>query len=361
MTRIDVELKNVTKRFGEVVAVNNVSFTIEKGEFFSLLGPSGCGKTTILRMVSGFEQPTEGDVFIGGAVITPVPAYKRPTNLVFQHLSLFPHMSVAKNIGFGLEMKGTSKAKIKREVDRMLELIELGGFGDRRINQLSGGQQQRVAIARALINNPTVLLLDEPLGALDLKLRNQMQLELKRIQKEVGTTFVYVTHDQGEALTMSDRIAVMNHGIIEQIGKSDEIYEIPKTVFVANFIGETNLIEGELSEIDGSGGILTSNGLSINVMLQENLTKGQKAFVSVRPEKIEINEQLSGLENIFNGTVVETIYQGLMSVYTIMIEGRIKITVRVQNVDSTKRFSEGLNVQIGWNVEKGVVITEDQA
>ena len=361
MTRIDVELKNVSKRFGGIAAVNDVSFTIEKGEFFSLLGPSGCGKTTILRMISGFEQPTEGDVFIAGAVITPVPAYKRPTNLVFQHLSLFPHMSVVKNIGFGLEMKGASKAEIRREVDRMLELIELGGFGDRRIHQLSGGQQQRVAIARALINNPTVLLLDEPLGALDLKLRNQMQLELKRIQKEVGTTFVYVTHDQGEALTMSDRIAVMNHGIIEQIGKSDEIYEIPKTVFVANFIGETNLIEGVLSEIDGSGGTLTSNGLSINVMLQENLTKGQKAFVSVRPEKIEINKQLSGLENIFNGTVVETIYQGLMSVYTIMVEGRIKITVRVQNVDSTKRFSEGLNVQIGWDVEKGIVITEDQA
>jgi len=222
MSLIDIELKNVTKRFGDVVAVDNVSLTIEKGEFFSLLGSSGCGKTTILRMISGFEELTDGEIHIGGEPMKNSPPFRRPTNLVFQQHALFPHMSVFKNIGFGLEMKGFSKDTIKEKVNDALDLIELRGFADRRINQLSGGQQQRVAIARALINNPTVLLLDEPLGALDLKLRNQMQLELKRIQKEVGTTFVYVTHDQGEALTMSDRIAVMNSGIIEQIGESDD-------------------------------------------------------------------------------------------------------------------------------------------
>ena len=290
MSLIDVELKNVTKRFGDVVAVNNVSFTIEKGEFFSLLGPSGCGKTTILRMISGFEQPTEGDLLIGGDIVNLVPPFRRPTNLVFQHLSLFPHMTVSKNIGFGLEMKGVSKGQIKNEVEKMLELIQLGGYGRRRISQLSGGQQQRVAIARALINNPTVLLLDEPLGALDLKLRNQMQLELKRIQREVGTTFIYVTHDQGEALTMSDRIAVMNNGVVEQIGKSDDIYENPKTVFVANFIGETNLIEGEVTETNGTTGVLSFNDLTMQIRFKESVSRGQKAFVSVRPEKIMIDE-----------------------------------------------------------------------
>ena len=359
MSLIDVELKNVTKRFGDVVAVNNVSFTIEKGEFFSLLGPSGCGKTTILRMISGFEQPTEGDLLIGGDIVNLVPPFRRPTNLVFQHLSLFPHMTVSKNIGFGLEMKGVSKGQIKNEVEKMLELIQLGGYGRRRISQLSGGQQQRVAIARALINNPTVLLLDEPLGALDLKLRNQMQLELKRIQREVGTTFIYVTHDQGEALTMSDRIAVMNNGVVEQIGKSDDIYENPKTVFVANFIGETNLIEGEVTETNGTTGVLSFNDLTMQIRFKESVSRGQKAFVSVRPEKIMIDEQLSDLDNIYKGAVTETIYQGLMSIYTVDVEGGPLLTVRVQNVDASKKYAEGTQVRIGWSIENGVVIKEE--
>jgi spermidine/putrescine transport system ATP-binding protein len=359
MSQVDIELKNVTKRFGEVIAVDNVSLAIEKGEFFALLGPSGCGKTTILRMISGFEKPSEGEIYIGGESMTTIPAFRRPTNLVFQQLSLFPHMDVFKNIGFGLEMKGLSKKKIKKEVYDILDLIELSGFADRKISQLSGGQQQRVAIARALINHPTVLLLDEPLGALDLKLRNQMQLELKRIQREVGTTFIYVTHDQGEALTMSNRIAVMNNGIIEQIGESDDIYENPKTVFVANFIGETNLIEARVSSCEESGAVLTSHDLPVNVSLRESLNSGQKAFVSIRPEKIRINEQLSGLENIYRGIVEEAIYHGVMTIYTVFVENRLRLTIKVQNVDMKSSYPRGAPVQVGWKIENGIVITED--
>ena len=359
MSQIDIEVRDVTKRFGDVVAVDNVSFNIEKGEFFALLGPSGCGKTTILRMISGFETPTEGDIYIGGEVMTHVPAFRRPTNLVFQQLSLFPHMSVFKNIAFGLEMKRTSKEKIKQAVFEVLELVELEGFAERRINQLSGGQQQRVAIARALVNHPTVLLLDEPLGSLDLKLRNQMQLELKRIQQEVGTTFIYVTHDQGEALTMSNRIAVMNKGIIEQIGESDNIYENPQTVFVANFIGETNLIEGRVSSVDQTKAVITSKELPISVCVQAGLDKGHKAFISVRPEKIRIGAQLSGLENIYSGVVEEAIYHGESTIYILAVENRHRLTVKVQNVDMQGSYPQGTQLQVGWKIENGIVITEN--
>ncbi len=360
MSQIDIEVRDVTKRFGDVVAVDNVSFNIEKGEFFALLGPSGCGKTTILRMISGFETPSEGDIYIAGELMTTVPAFRRPTNLVFQQLSLFPHMSVFKNIGFGLEMKRTSKERIKKAVYEVLELVELQGFAERRIHQLSGGQQQRVAIARALVNHPTVLLLDEPLGALDLKLRNQMQLELKRIQREVGTTFIYVTHDQGEALTMSNRIAVMNNGIIEQIGESDNIYERPQTVFVANFIGETNLIEGRVTAIEGSKAVIAGKELPISVCLQNGLKLDQTAFISVRPEKIRIGEQLSGLENIYSGVVEEAIYHGELTMYTVLLENRLRLNVKVQNVDMKGSFPRGTQLQVGWRIENGIVIAEDR-
>jgi len=359
MSQIDIEVREVSKRFGDVVAVDNVSFTIEKGEFFALLGPSGCGKTTILRMISGFETPTKGDIYISGEVMTRVPAYRRPTNLVFQQLSLFPHMSVFKNIAFGLEMKKTSHQKIKQAVFEVLELVELEGFAERRIHQLSGGQQQRVAIARALVNHPTVLLLDEPLGALDLKLRNQMQLELKRIQREVGTTFIYVTHDQGEALTMSNRIAVMNKGVIEQIGESDNIYEKPQTVFVANFIGETNLIEGRVSSVDDIKAVIVSNELPLAVRAQDGLAKGRNTFISVRPEKIRIGQELSGLENIYNGVVEEAIYHGELTRYTISIENRHRLAVKVQNVDMQGTYPQGTRLQVGWKIENGIVITDN--
>lgn len=359
MSQIDIEVRDVTKRFGDVVAVDNVSFNIEKGEFFALLGPSGCGKTTILRMISGFETPTEGDIFIGGEVMTHVPAFRRLTNLVFQQLSLFPHMSVFKNIAFGLEMKRTSKAEIKQAVSEVLDLVQLEGFAERRINQLSGGQQQRVAIARALVNHPTVLLLDEPLGALDLKLRNQMQLELKRIQREVGTTFIYVTHDQGEALTMSNRIAVMNNGIIEQIGESDNIYENPQTVFVANFIGETNLIEGRVDTVDEVKAVISSQDVPISVSLQTDLNQGHKAFISIRPEKIRLGKQLADLENIYSGVVEEAIYHGELTMYIIVIENRHRLTVKVQNVDIKGSYAPGTQLQVGWKIENGIVITDN--
>ncbi|MDQ3811387.1 MAG: ABC transporter ATP-binding protein, partial [Chloroflexota bacterium] len=259
-----VELCEVTKRFGSHVAVDRVSLSIQQGEFFSLLGPSGCGKTTTLRMVAGFVYPDEGEIRIAGRLVNDVPAYRRDTNLVFQQLALFPHLDVFDNIAFGLRVKRKMRrSEINERVRAVLQLVELGGFEARRIRQLSGGQQQRVAIARALINEPAVLLLDEPLGALDLKLRLQMQLELKAIQQRVGITFLFVTHDQGEALTMSDRIAVMNNGRIEQVASSEEIYSHPMTRFVATFIGDTNLFGGTFVGLDGTDVIIDCQGLRV--------------------------------------------------------------------------------------------------
>ena len=243
---IAVELREVTKKFGEVTAVDQIDLQIGDGEFFSLLGPSGCGKTTTLRMIGGFEMPTSGEVFISGEAQGFKPPFQRPVNTVFQSYALFPHMNIFQNVAFGLQMKKVPKDEIKTRVDEMLELVQLPGMGSRKPNQLSGGQQQRVALARALINHPQVLLLDEPLGALDLKLRKAMQLELKDIQERVGITFIYVTHDQEEALTMSDRIAVMNLGKVLQIGSAQEIYEQPQSRFVADFIGETNYLSGKV-------------------------------------------------------------------------------------------------------------------
>src|SRR5918999_2073613 len=247
----DVRLERVTKVFKDVAAVDDVSLTIEEGQFFSLLGPSGCGKTTTLRMIGGFEEPSRGSIYLGGTEVTGLPPYKRDVNTVFQSYALFPHLNVYENVAYGLKRRKIGSDDIKRRVDEMLELVDLPAFGSRRITQMSGGQQQRVALARALVNRPQVLLLDEPLGALDLKLRKQMQLELKSIQHELGLTFVYVTHDQEEALTMSDRIAVMNRGVVEQIADPEEIYERPRTTFVAGFIGVSNLMPGEVVSVNG--------------------------------------------------------------------------------------------------------------
>lgn len=348
--KIDVELKNVTKKFGDFVAVDNVSFRIKKGEFFSLLGPSGCGKTTTLRMISGFEEPTEGEVYIAGELMNEVPPFKRPTNLVFQHLALFPHMNVYENIAFGLKMKKLPKKEIEERVSKILKVVDLPGFENRKIKELSGGQQQRVAIARALVNRPTVLLLDEPLGALDLKLRIQMQIELKNIQHRVGTTFVYVTHDQGEAITMSDRIAVMNMAKIEQIGSCEEIYERPKTKFVADFIGEANLIDGRYKN-----GVLEADGLKIRTETKN--FKGS-ACISVRPEKIFIDRNLSNLENIFYAKVTDVIYQGSITTYKVELENGIKLRTLVQNVTRKNLLKPGERVMVGWNVENSVLILQ---
>src|SRR5438034_8588460 len=243
----DVRLDHVTKRFDDVVAVDDISLEIERGSFFALLGPSGCGKTTTLRMIGGFEEPTEGLIYLGEREVSGLPSYKRDVNTVFQSYALFPHLSIFENVAFGLRRRGVGKAEVTERVGDALELVDLGGFGKRKPSQLSGGQQQRVALARALVNRPRVLLLDEPLGALDLKLRKQMQLELKGIQHEVGITFVHVTHDQEEAMTMADQIAVMDGGHIEQLGGPTELYERPQTAFVASFLGASNLLHGVVS------------------------------------------------------------------------------------------------------------------
>ncbi|HSO30535.1 MAG TPA: ABC transporter ATP-binding protein [Candidatus Sulfomarinibacteraceae bacterium] len=290
----DVDLIDVTKQFGTVTAVDRVSLRITRGAFYSLLGPSGCGKTTTLRMIAGFEQPTEGEILIAGEPVAGVPPYKRHVNTVFQHYALFPHMDVARNVGYGLRQVGTSKADEARLVGEALELVRLSGYDRRRTWELSGGQQQRVALARALVNRPTVLLLDEPLGALDLKLRKEMQLELKGLQQEVGITFVYVTHDQEEAMTMSDVIVVMRDGRIQQQGSPEELYERPVNRFVAGFIGQSNSIAGRLVAVDLAGrtaSIETDAGLVVNGRLTDPAatpTVGDRVVVAVRPERLEL-------------------------------------------------------------------------
>ena len=279
----DVRLDRVTKRFDDVVAVDDLSLEIEQGSFFALLGPSGCGKTTTLRMIGGFESPSEGVIRLDGRDVTDLPAYKRDVNTVFQSYGLFPHLSVFENVAFGLRRKGISGAEVTRRVGEALELVSLARYGKRRPAQLSGGQQQRVALARALVNHPQVLLLDEPLGALDLKLRKQMQLELKRIQDEVGITFIFVTHDQEEAMTISDRIAVMNKGRIEQLGRPEEVYERPATQFVAEFLGETNILGGTITEVSDQGAqVQTEAGpLVARSPLPHGAAAGNKVLVSI--------------------------------------------------------------------------------
>jgi spermidine/putrescine transport system ATP-binding protein len=284
-----VELQEVSKRFGEVTAVRNVTLQIRDGEFFSLLGPSGCGKTTSLRLIGGFEIPTEGDVIIGGVVQGYRPPYQRPVNTVFQNYALFPHMSVEDNVAFGLEMQKVPKAEIRHRAGEALEMVRLGGMGKRRPQQLSGGQQQRVALARALVNHPKVLLLDEPLGALDLKLRKAMQLELKALQQRVGITFIYVTHDQEEALTMSDRIGVMRGGSLLQVGTPQEVYESPTSRFVAEFIGDTNYLKGEIAALDGGlADVVVAPGVRVRAVPAPGLVVGQTVSVGFRPEKVRL-------------------------------------------------------------------------
>ena len=287
-----VELRNVTKRFGEYAAVNDLSLMVRDGEFFSLIGPSGCGKTTTLRMIAGFEQPTEGEIFIGGQHVEGIPAHHRPVNTVFQNYALFPHMSVAANVAFGLEMSRVPTAEIRRRVAEALELVRLPQMAERKPRQLSGGQQQRVALARALVNRPQVLLLDEPLGALDLKLRRAMQIELKHIQTEVGITFIYVTHDQEEAMTMSDRIGIMSEGVLQQVGSPHEVYEKPINRFVADFIGETNFLPAAVARLETEEDypMVTLQG-GVRVLAANeghDLRLEQPVTLTIRPERINL-------------------------------------------------------------------------
>jgi spermidine/putrescine transport system ATP-binding protein len=362
VSNIDVELQNVTKKFGDFVAVDSVSLEIKEGEFFSLLGPSGCGKTTCLRMIAGFELPTEGDVLIRGKSMGDTPPFKRPVNTVFQNYALFPHMTVAENVAFGLEMQKVPRAEINTRAKEALEMVRLPQLADRKPRQLSGGQQQRIALARALVNRPQVLLLDEPLSALDLKLRKAMQLELKDLQHQVGITFIFVTHDQEEAITMSDRIAVMNEGVIQQVGAPMEIYERPENRFVADFIGETNFIEGEVLEVDPvKTTVALGPGVQVLAQTVNDLSAGQSVTVAVRPEKISLYQ--TPPQNGLNipATVEEAVYIGTDTRYTARIGERHLVVARVQNVgsalDVTKSFRRGDQVFLYWPTESAMVLT----
>src|ERR1700693_652926 len=317
--RFGIELSGVSKRFGGVGAVNDVTLDIAEGEFFSLLGPSGCGKTTTLRMIAGFETPDSGRIVLEGADVTAVSANRRPGNMVFQQYALFPHMSIYDNVAFGLKLKRVPGRERRERVLELLHIVGLEGYERRRPRQLSGGQQQRVALARALVNRPAALLLDEPLGALDVKLRKQMQLELKRIQHELGTTFVYVTHDQEEALAMSDRIAVMNGGQVEQIGSPREIYEHPETAFVADFIGSLNALDFTVQELVGEYGLMRfGDGERIVVPVRSGVRPGVSFRIAVRPERVHIGAidgPLPDSGSRLEGTVAEIVYLGLSTQY----------------------------------------------
>ena len=345
----EVELVDVVKRFGTVTAVDHVSLGVRKNEFYSFLGPSGCGKTTTLRIIAGFEDPDEGTLSIGETVANDIPPYKRNVGMVFQHLALFPHMSVFDNIAFGLKMAKVRKNEIREKVERSLELVGLPGFENRRVHQLSGGQQQRVGIARAMVKQPGVLLLDEPLGPLDLKIRQHMQLELKRIQKQVGTTFIYVTHDQGEALTMSDNIAVMNAGKVEQIGTPREIYDKPKTQFVANFIGETNLLEGKLS----ASAEFACKGLSNPVKVEDQEQSLGEAVLSIRPERVGIGPDLNGLDNLLDAKVEDIVYQGSHVSVSASVGNSLPMKIRA---NPTVPLKVGEKTRVGWNTADATVI-----
>ncbi len=356
MSDYAVELRDVVKRFHtpegvELAAVDHVNLQIKNGEFFSLLGSSGCGKTTSLRMIAGFEWPTEGEVLIENNPMGRKPPYLRPVNTVFQSYALFQHMSVQENIAFGLEMKKVSKIEIDRRVGEALAMVKLTGMEKRKPRQLSGGQQQRVALARALVNRPSVLLLDEPLGALDLKLRKEMQLELKALQQEVGITFIYVTHDQEEALTMSDRIAVMSHGKVLQMASAVEIYERPNCRFVADFIGESNFVTGKIMSVDGQMANIFVPQLNAEIsgINASNLTAGQEATVSIRPEKIRLSPNAVLNHNCFEGKIVATTYIGSDTHIFLDVNGlRMKVwdQNKISSLDPKAYYYQGQNVWV---------------
>jgi spermidine/putrescine transport system ATP-binding protein len=362
-----VKLEGVTKRFGELVAVDDLDLDLAGGEFFTLLGPSGCGKTTTLRMVAGFEEPDAGKVLIDGDDVASLPAYRRPTNTVFQSYALFPHLSVGENVGFGLKRKKVPSAEIEKRVRSELERVGLAAEINRRPNQLSGGMQQRVALARALVNLPKVLLLDEPLGALDLKLRKGLQVELKRIQREVGISFIYVTHDQEEALTMSDRIAVMNRGRVEQVDAPEAVYERPATTFVAGFIGVSNLMP---AVVEQSAGDRTRVRLDAGVEIEaagNGLVTGERCHAVVRPEKLEIGRKEDSTRDGWpsvEGTVESSIYLGTATQIVVRLAGDVPMTVLVPNADDAERSrlpGGGASVRLSWAPEHIHLVKESNS
>ncbi len=367
---IDIEFRGVTKRFANIVAVDDVSLKVERGAFFSFLGPSGCGKTTSLRMIAGFDQPTEGSVLIGGHSVVGIPPHKRPVNMVFQQYALFPHMNVAENIGYGLRQRNPrpEKSALGKRVDETLEMVRLSGYGNRKVWELSGGQQQRVALARALINHPTCLLLDEPLAALDRKLRREMQIELQTLQRDVGITFILVTHDQEEAISMSDSICIMRDGRIIQSGSPRELYDEPVNRYVADFVGKTNFFPGEVIDVSDSGVRVKSGADQVFFGAQPKgasvLAKGNNASVAIRPEMISIaaRNEVSNQANIaIHGRVLNRIFLGEHSEYLIATEGYGDVLVLTpKSVESNNRnFSPGDEVTLTWSPE-AVLVLEDE-
>ena len=355
-----VVLDSVTKRFGELTAVDAIDLDIAEGEFFTMLGPSGCGKTTTLRMIAGFEDVTEGRLAIDDEDMLGIPPHKRPTNTVFQSYALFPHLSVKENVAFGLRRKGVDRGDIDRRVREELERVGLAAEANRRPAQLSGGMQQRVALARALVNLPRVLLLDEPLGALDLKLRKGLQVELKTIQREVGITFVYVTHDQEEALTMSDRIAVMNQGKIEQIGDPEEVYDRPTTTFVAGFIGVSNLMPGTVKKTGDPGEVELDSGVQVNADV-DGFNPGERCHAVVRPEKLTIGS--NGDQPSVEGLVESSLYLGTATQLIVRLTGDVRMTALVPNTDEAERQrlpGGGAKVELSWAPEHMHVVRESK-
>ena len=358
-----VKLASISKRYGEVQAVRSLDLEIGRGEFFTLLGPSGCGKTTTLRVIAGFEEPNEGTVLIDGADMEGIPPFRRPTNTVFQSYALFPHLSVEDNVAFGLKRKRVPKEEMQTRVGEELERVGLSDEANRRPSQLSGGQQQRVALARALVNRPSVLLLDEPLGALDLKLRKRLQVELKDIQRDVGITFVYVTHDQEEALTMSDRIAVMNEGVVEQIADPEQVYDHPATTFVAGFIGVSNLMPGRVSKVGDRGEVELDAGVSVHASVNE-FRAGERCHAVVRPEKLQIrlaeDRADAELPNV-EGIVESSLYLGTATQIVVRLPDNVAMTVLVANTDEDERQrlpGGGARVRLSWTPDHMHVVRE---
>ncbi|OLE13955.1 MAG: spermidine/putrescine ABC transporter ATP-binding protein [Armatimonadetes bacterium 13_1_20CM_4_65_7] len=355
-----VELRSVTKRYGDVVALREISLTIHEGEFFSLLGPSGCGKTTTLSLIGGFIEPDAGDIVIQGRSVVGIPPYRRPVNTVFQSYALFPHMTVAANIDFGLRMRGVPEVERVRRIDEMLGLISLPDFGGRRPSQLSGGQQQRIALARALVNHPAVLLLDEPLGALDLKLRKQMRIELARIQREVKITFVYVTHDQEEAMTMSDRIAVMNQGRVIQIGTPQMIYEQPVSRFVAEFVG-ANVLGGTIEAVDGRAGrVRLDAGSAITAVCPDGLLPGDRVSVVIRPEQAAIAGRPGPGVNAIPGQVLKASYLGTHTQVIVRVPGGIEMTALMAAGGASEEIPAiGEETHVVWKSDGSLILVEE--
>jgi spermidine/putrescine transport system ATP-binding protein len=352
---VAVELAGVTKRFGEFVAVDELTLDIYEGEFFSLLGPSGCGKTTTLRMIAGFEEPTEGGISVAGDPVRSVPPYRRPVNTVFQSYAIFPHLNVFDNVAFGLRRAGVKGEELRGRVIDACEMVQLSGFEKRKPNMLSGGQQQRVALARALVNRPKVLLLDEPLGALDLKLRKEMQLYLKELQHEVGITFIYVTHDQEEALTMSDRIAVMNEGKVQQVADPPTLYERPDNRFVADFIGQTNVFSGTVEAVDGSRATLSvPSGEKVEAFTGEaEVMVGQAAHAAVRPEKVRFGGEG---DNVMTVKIHQIVYLGVSTQYIADLPDGEKLVLYQQNTTEDGHPEIGDEARVSWDARNCLIL-----